>query len=244
VVGAISTEIELDVSFKSGQVRAMVAARTLRAPVQARAQKTRAALLAAAEREFGERGYAQTTAKSIAERAQVATGSFYQYFRDKDAVLHELARARQSELAAQVRTVELVSDNRAPGSLEQQARLAVRRIVAAVLDYHRKDVGLHAVLTERRHADRELDAIDRAAERNFIARIEASLLQWGYAGDRKALAFVIFGSIEGAVHSHVLGMRVLSDRRFVEALADAVLTLVRAGLPKGGEGGARIASVD
>jgi hypothetical protein len=28
----------------------------------------------------------------------------------------------------------------------------------------------------------------------------------------------------------VLGLRVLSDRRFVDALADAVLTLVRAGL--------------
>jgi AcrR family transcriptional regulator len=215
------------------QVRAMVAARSLRAPVQARAHQTRAALLAAAEREFGERGYAQTTAKSIAERAQVATGSFYQYFRDKDAVLHELARARQGELAARVREAEQISDQDGADSrsLEQRARLAVRRIVAAVLDYHRKDVGLHAVLTERRHADRELDAIDRAAERSFIAHIEASLLQWSYNGDRKALAFVIFGSIEGAVHSHVLGMRVLSDRRFVEALADAVLTLVRAGLP-------------
>lgn len=212
----------------------MVAARMLRAPVQARAHQTRAALLQAAEREFGERGYAQTTAKSIAERAEVATGSFYQYFRDKDAVLHELARARTSELAARVRAAEQIPDQHgSPESLEQRARVAVRRIVAAVLDYHRKDVGLHAVLTERRHADRELDAIDRAAERSFIARIEASLLQWGYGGDRKALAFVIFGSIEGAVHSHVLGMRVLSDRRFVEALADAVLTLVRAGLPQG-----------
>jgi AcrR family transcriptional regulator len=210
----------------------MAAARTLRAPVQARAHQTRAALLEAAEREFGERGYAQTTAKSIADRAQVATGSFYQYFRDKDALLHELARARTGELAARVREVGQVS-RPAPAdaaALEAQARLAVRRIALAVLDYHRDDVGLHAVLTERRHADPELDAIDRTAERSFIEHIEANLRQWGYAGDRKALAFVIFGLIEGTVHSHVLGMRVLSDRRFVEALADAVLTLVRAGL--------------
>lgn len=213
----------------------MVAARTLRAPVQARAQRTRAALLKAAKREFGERGYAQTTAKSIAERARVATGSFYQYFRDKDAVLHELARARQSELAARVREAEQSSDEGRSwnDTVHQRVLLAVQRIIAAVLDYHRKDLGLHAVLTERRHADRELDAIDRASERDFIARIEAGLLQWGYRGDRKALAFVIFGSIEGGVHSHVLGMRVLSDRRFVEVLADAMLTLVRAGLPQG-----------
>jgi AcrR family transcriptional regulator len=208
----------------------MIAERTLRAPVQARAHQTRAALLEAAECEFSERGYAQTTAKSIAERAAVATGSFYQYFRDKDAVLHELARARSGELTARVRAV-----GRAAGdadSLEQQARLAVRRIVAAVLDYHRKDIGLHALLTERRHADSELAAIERAAELGFLEHTEASLLDWGYVGDRKALAFVIFGLIEGSVHSHVLGLRVLSDRRFVDALADAVLTLVRAGLTR------------
>jgi AcrR family transcriptional regulator len=206
----------------------MVAGRPLRAPLQARAHQTRAALLEAAEREFGERGYAQTTAKSIAERAQVATGSFYQYFRDKDAALHELARARTAELAARVHAVAGL-DTRADDRVHA-ARLAVRRIVGAVLDHHRKDVGLHAVLTERRHADPELDAIDRAAERSFIEHNEVSLQHWGYHGDRKALAFVIFGLIEGSVHSHVLGMRVLSDRRFVDALADAVLTLVRAGL--------------
>jgi AcrR family transcriptional regulator len=206
----------------------MPAERSLRAPVQARAQKTRAALLDAAVREFAARGYAQTTAKSIAERAQVATGSFYQYFHDKDAVLHELARARTSELLARVGAVGRPAADAA--SLEQQARLAVRRIALAVLDYHRKDVGLHAVLTERRHADPELDAIDRAAERSFIEHNAASLEQWGYRGDCRALAFVIFGLIEGSVHSHVLGLRILSDRRFVDALADAVLTLVRAGM--------------
>jgi AcrR family transcriptional regulator len=219
--------------FNSGQGRTMVAARPLRAPVQARAHQTRAALLEAAEREFAERGYAQTTAKSIADRAQVATGSFYQYFRDKDAALHELARARTGELLARVREIGQLSAQPAPGdgaAREAEARLAVRRIALAVLDYHHADVGLHAVLTERRHADPELDAIDRTAERSFIEHIAASLRQWGYAGDRKALAFVIFGLIEGTVHSHVLGMRVLSDRRFVDALADAVLTLVRAGL--------------
>jgi AcrR family transcriptional regulator len=209
----------------------MIAERTLRAPVQARAHQTRAALLAAALREFSERGYAQTTAKSIAERAAVATGSFYQYFRDKDAVLHELARARSGELTDRVRALGRPAGD--ADSLEQQARLAVRRIVAAVLDYHRKDVGLHAVLAERRHADSELAAIERAAELGFIEHTEASLQHWGYAGDRKALAFVIFGLIEGSVHSHVLGLRVLSDRRFVDALADAVLTLVRSGLNQG-----------
>jgi hypothetical protein len=41
---------------------------------------------------------------------------------------------------------------------------------------------------------------------------------------------VLFGLIEGSVHSHVLGTRALSDRRFLDALSDAVLALVRAGV--------------
>jgi AcrR family transcriptional regulator len=207
--------------------------RRLREPIQARAQKTRAALLAAAEREFSESGYAGTTAKSIASRANVATGSFYQYFHDKDAALHELARARTSGLTARVRSLRHAHRDTVA------ALAALRGIIEAVLDYHRSDVGLHAVLSERRHADPKLDAIERASERSFVAHIAASLDDFRYGGDRKALAFVIFALIEGAVHSHVLGTRMLSDRRFTAALIDAVVTLVRAGLPneRGGRHG-------
>ena len=201
----------------------------LRAPVQERAHRTRAALLEAAEREFGERGYEKTTAKSVAERAGVATGSFYQYFADKDAALRELARARLALLSERVAAVEVAPHARAVVPVPERAADAVRQIVAEVLDYHRHDRGLHAVLTERRHADAELAQITEAAERGFVEQIEAALTRWGAGGDRKARAFLIFGLIEGAIHSHVLGTRMLSDRRFLDALTDSVITLVRAG---------------
>jgi AcrR family transcriptional regulator len=202
----------------------------LRAPVQQRAQRTRAALRQAAEREFSERGYAQTTAKSIADRAGVATGSFYQYFADKDAALRELAQARFAELAERVHALSIAKPGRDSAALERQAHDAVHGIVAEVLDYHARDRGLHAVLAERRLTDPELDAITGTAERRFVQEVEARLSHWGCRGDRKAQAFMIFGLIEGAIHSHVLGTRMISDRRFIEALTKSVLTLVRAGV--------------
>lgn len=52
-----------------------------------KAERTRAALLRAALELFDERGYEQTTAAAIAERAGVTEMTFFRYFPSKDSVL-------------------------------------------------------------------------------------------------------------------------------------------------------------
>jgi AcrR family transcriptional regulator len=160
----------------------------------------------------------------------VATGSFYQYFADKDAALRELAQARFAQLAARIGALDTSQGTAGDVAEPARARASVHAIVAEVLAYHRCDRGLHAVLAERRLTDPELDAITDAAERRFVRDVELRLAHWGCGGDLKAQAFMIFGLIEGAIHSHVLGTRMISDRRFVDALTESVLTLVRAGI--------------
>ena len=58
-----------------------------------RKARTRSALLAAGQRLFGDRGFDATTVAEIADAADVAIGSFYNYFDTKDellaALLHE-----------------------------------------------------------------------------------------------------------------------------------------------------------
>lgn len=51
----------------------------------------REAILAAAEAEFAEKGFAGAGIKDIARRAGVADGTIYNYFPGKDALLEELA---------------------------------------------------------------------------------------------------------------------------------------------------------
>ena len=57
------------------------------APRQARSREKRAQLLVAALALFGERGYEATAVDTIAQRAEVAIGSFYQHFRTKKQLL-------------------------------------------------------------------------------------------------------------------------------------------------------------
>lgn len=189
-----------------------------RVPSQSRAHETRAALVAAAEREFSKRGYAATTAKTIAERAKTATGSFYQYFESKDHVLREIAAKRQADVVA--RALEGLA-----ASTANDPRALLRGVVDVVMAYHAADKGLHAVLTERRHADPELDSITTAGERSIVERIEGLLARWNFQGDRLATAFVLFGAVEGAVHAHVLGEPVVDDARFVAALVESLLRI-------------------
>src|SRR5436305_4375016 len=69
--------------------------------VERRKARTRAALLAAARALFASRGMEQTTIAEIAEQADVATGSFYNYFATKEQLLEALLEdelSRQRDL--------------------------------------------------------------------------------------------------------------------------------------------------
>lgn len=204
-----------------------------RVPSQARAVRTRARLLDAATREFAVRGYAATTSKSIADRARVATGSFYQYFASKDVVLRELSATRLAATAQRSIALldpdpaEVRSATASSGDAGAFARVRLAAVVSMVMELHRENPALHGVMTERRHADPELDAIWSAGERALVERIAGLLERWGTAGDPLARAFVLFGMVEGSVHAHVLGRPMVSDERFTTALVDALMCIVQ-----------------
>lgn len=63
-----------------------------------RQTERREAILAAALDEFSARGYAATRLDDVAQRARVAKGTIYLYFRDKESLFQELVRAMLSPL--------------------------------------------------------------------------------------------------------------------------------------------------
>ena len=200
----------------------MAADNQLRQPVQTRAKRSRAKILLAGQREFSANGYGGTTAKSIAVRAGMSVGTFYQYYSDKDSLLRELASERQATLSARLSRAMAGAEG---GGAAVSVRAAINEVVTATLEYHREDVGLHAVLTERRHADSEMDDEASGAEHAMVMAIEQLLKQWGAVGDHEALAYILFGAVEGTVHAHVMGHAMLPDDRLINSLVDSLVRL-------------------
>ena len=72
-------------------------------PLTARGQRTRQALLDAAEHVFGELGFHNAGIVEITQRADVALGTFYLYFPDKRAIFRDLVQTLNEELRAAIR---------------------------------------------------------------------------------------------------------------------------------------------
>lgn len=68
--------------------------------------RNRKALLIAAEKLIAEKGFERVTIDEIAETADLAKGTFYNYFNDKNEIAKELALTIRRELAAEVGIAE------------------------------------------------------------------------------------------------------------------------------------------
>jgi AcrR family transcriptional regulator len=74
---------------------------------QARRSERREAILTAALEEFSARGFAATRLDDVAQRAGVAKGTIYLYFRDKESLFQELVRAMLSPLVGVIEAAPL-----------------------------------------------------------------------------------------------------------------------------------------
>jgi AcrR family transcriptional regulator len=84
-----------------------------RQPKQQRGQQRVAKILTAAAEVFAEAGYTSATTQQIADRANTAVGSIYQFFPDKLAIFHAL-EAEHMEQVAIVNAKLLAKDIRRP----------------------------------------------------------------------------------------------------------------------------------
>lgn len=172
-------------------------------PTQQRAIKKRIALLKAAIDEFSNAGFEVATAKSIAAKAGVATGTFYQYFENKNDILRVIAENRFTELHQHVSILEsfegtVGSDTKAPAKISA----LFERILKFLYQYHLEDALLHQVLDQRRGLDPKLDSIMSRGE-DLMLSLVVNFVDGFNLRNSEAIAESLFAMGEGLVHRMV-----------------------------------------
>src|SRR6267142_6919791 len=111
-------------------------------PRAGRRAERREAILAAALDEFSARGFAATRLDDVAKRADVAKGTIYLYFRDKESLFQELVRTMLSPVVSRVAAAPMI---------DLPARMVVEGIadmfVREVFGTRRQDV-IRLIITE------------------------------------------------------------------------------------------------
>lgn len=188
--------------------------RLRRRPIQRRGRATVDAILEAASQILARNGPTATSTSAVAERAGVSIGTLYQYFSDRDTLLHELVLRHLDATLAEL--------SRAMTGLSQLPLAdAVDRLVAAIVASHRAvprlDQALHQSLPDRR-----LATIER-----FESRLEAAVAR--ALAERQDLRLADPGLVASALVRGLGGLLRTTLRREPERIDDpALITTMRA----------------
>lgn len=178
-------------------------------PRTARGERTRARLIDAAAREFGEKGFHEGSISGISGRAGTALGSFYNYFANKAAIF----RALVEDMSGRVR------DHVAPAIAKGTDPIdAERRALEAFLHFAREHNELYRIIDEAEFV--EPDAFRLHYERT-AQRIAERLRRGGEAGAMRD----DLGEVEAWAY---MGMNVFLGLRYGRWEQDADLAAVAA----------------
>ena len=171
----------------------------------------------AAAQVFSEKGLAGATTNKIAERAGVSIGTLYQYFPNKESLVHRLMDDHVKE------GWEIIS--RELPKFEERKRLTpdiIRRMILTMVLLHKKDPALHRVLFEeihwadfwpdyRKNEEFAVDALLTLMKRTEKRRRE----------DAEPAVRLLVHAVEAMTHRFVLyGYNGLNEEDFINELTD------------------------
>ncbi len=173
-----------------------------------RAQRTRLArraqVLAAALQTFAQKGYHRTSVSDIIQRAGIARGTFYLYFKNKRAIFEELLSSYLERIASAVRRVQLSPGAPPP---QEQIRRNVERVVDVLLE-NRDFTKL--LLVQALGQDPDFDQQVATFYATLLGLIQGALVLGQEMNlvrpcDTKVVASCILGSIKEVAHQILLG---------------------------------------
>jgi AcrR family transcriptional regulator len=147
---------------------AVTAADKSAVPRSPRGAKTRERLLEAAKQIFEEDGFLDARISDIAQRAEVAHGSFYYYFESKEEIFREVAAAVDEQLSAPLGHIILASS-------KVPARERIREAIAQHFESYRAEARLMGVIEEVSRHDEQVNAMRMERHRRYAEQITESI---------------------------------------------------------------------
>lgn len=196
-----------------------------RIPVQKRSIETREKIINAAWTLFAEKGYFKTSAHDLADRAGVATGSFYGYFNNKKEVAIEIIRRFYKEASDKalynfrIQLGDTVAQNL------DQCRKLVRFIIQSLKESHAINPMLHREVIALINLDEEVRKINHEEEQKVVALIVAFLRQYKQfirVDDIEAAAILLFRTSDEIIHRIMINKEELEAERLLGELEDMI----------------------
>lgn len=192
-----------------------------------RSEKTKQAILAAAASLFSERGYDSVTMRQIAKAAGCSHTTIYIYFKDKEALLHELSVPPLSELKGKMQDV-----------LDQKDLLPKQRVIqlsSLFITFCLQHRNMHTLFfgTNAERVDLEESAIPLTEIRNHLFRMLQTAIQQTFSldnGDEKILTFtrIYYYMLHGIIGTYVQSKESMEElqERLEETFNSAFETLL------------------
>jgi AcrR family transcriptional regulator len=159
---------------------------------EVRSAERRDAILAAALEEFATNGFAGTRLDDIAKRANVAKGTIYLYFADKETLFHELLIAMFAPIVAALQNIP-ANDMPTRDIVEQMIGLFVREVIGT----RRKDV-IRLVISEGSRFPKLAEFHYREVLSRIMAAMSALMARAIARGEVKNPAYAKFPQLVGA----------------------------------------------
>lgn len=140
-----------------------------------RAERARAALVAAARTVFEEDGYLDTNVGDIAHRAKVDHGTFYSFFNSKEEIFAEVVDALLADLRR-------IADDEPPVADRGSVAARIERANRGFLRGYQANARMMAVLEQVATFNPRLAEMRRSARRHWVERGTAALRRWQDAG--------------------------------------------------------------
>ena len=190
-------------------------------PKQARSLETREKIIETGAKMFSELGYHATSSKRIAKAAGVATGTFYNHFKDKRALLLEIHRRHSNAVHQEIErffSTHSPGEGRMPDGLE-----LMKQMVDLVHKTHQLSPELHREINILSLSDPDFEEMDRLEKQRAHEKIRAVLAPYRdqvRISDAEAAHHLISETIEAIIHGIIMSKPSIDSRRILDALAD------------------------